>query len=302
MATEKYTYKQFQAQYGTDDDCLLAILRRKHGAEITCPKCGVIGAKFHKITGRRAFACQDCGHHLYPCVGTPFEHSSTPLTLWFHAMYLLTATRNGVSAKELQRQLGVTYKCAWRIGDQLRKLMAARAKAQGPDQLSGHVEIDETYVGGRLRKFKGHGKGEYLKNKTTVMGLVERGGSLRTQIIENERKETMLPIVQTNVAKGTTVSTDTHSTYKSLSKLGYQHGRVNHNIEEWKRGVYCTNTIEGFWSHLKRGISSTHVGVSQRHLQKYVNEFAFRFNNRKAPAAMFQRLLTQISLPFSSPL
>ena len=302
MATAKYTYKQFQAQYGTDDACLLAILKRKHGEEITCPACAVIGAKFHKITGRRAFACQDCGHHLYPCVGTPFEHSSTPLTLWFHAMYLMTATRNGVSAKELQRQLGVTYKCAWRIGHQLRLLMASRDAANNSTPLTGHVEMDETYVGGKIKDEGMHGKGSYLRNKTTVFGMIERGGNVRSQVVANERKVTLLPIIEKNVSKAAIVSTDTARSYRSLAKLGYNHGMVNHQIEEWVRGIHHTNSIEGFWSHLKRGIVSTHVAVSPQHLQKYVGEFGFRYNNRAAPAAMFQRLLTQISSPFSSPL
>lgn len=291
----KFTFKQFQELYPDDDACLQAVFDRKRTVDDACPNCGVVGAKFHKITGRRAYACQDCGHHYYPCVGTPFEHSSTPLTAWFHAMYLMTATRNGVSAKELQRQLGVTYKCAWRIGHQLRDLMSARDEAGNTGPLSGHVEVDETYIGGRIRKFTGFGKGEYLKNKTTVMGLVQRGGNIRTTIIANERMETMLPIVQANVARGTTVSTDTHGAYSALRKLGYRHGKVNHNIDQWKSGIHCTNTIEGFWSHLKRGIKSTHASVSKQHLQRYVDEFSFRFNNRDEPAAMFARLLKQIS-------
>ncbi len=291
----KFTFKQFQSLYPDDNACLLAVFKRKHSESATCPGCGEIAANFHKITGRRAYACQSCGHHLYPCVGTPFEHSSTPLTLWFHAMYLMTATRNGVAAKELQRQLGVTYKCAWRIGHQLRDLMSARDRASNTGPLTGHIEIDETYVGGRIRKFKGHGKGEYLKNKSTVMGLVQRGGNIRTTIIPNERRATMLPIVQANVAKGSRVSTDTHGTYRTLRNLGYKHGMVNHSIDEWKNGVYCTNTVEGFWSHLKRGIKSTHASVSKKHLQRYVDEFSFRFNNRDEPSEMFARLLKQIS-------
>jgi transposase len=297
----KFTFKQFQALYPDDDACLLAVFKRKYGNSVTCPGCGEMGAKFHKITGRRAYACQSCGHHLYPCVGTPFEKSSTLLTLWFHAMYLMTATRNGVSARELERQLGVTYKCAWRIGHQLRDLMSARDAASNTGPLSGHVEIDETYVGGRLRKFNGHGKGFYLQNKSTVFGIVERGGSVRTQVVPNEQKTTLLPIIQENVAKGSSISTDTHGSYRTLKKLGYKHGRVNHNIDEWKNGIHCTNTIEGFWSHLKRGIKSTHASVSKQHLQRYVDEFSFRYNNRHDPSEMFARLLKQISASAVSP-
>ena len=147
----KYTKKQFQVQYPDDGACLNAILARQLERDPSCHGCGVTPAKFHRITKRRGYACQDCGHHIFPCVGTIFEHSSTTLTDWFYAMYLMTATRNGVSGKELQRQLGVTYKCAWRIGHQIRNLMAARNKANTPEQLSGQVEIDETYVGGYKR-------------------------------------------------------------------------------------------------------------------------------------------------------
>jgi len=295
---EQYTFRQFQASYGTDDDCLRAILRRKMGDEITCPKCGVIGAKFHKISGRRAFACQDCGHHLYPCVGTPFEHSSTPLTLWFHAMYLMTATRNGVSAKELQRQLGVTYKCAWRIGHQLRLLMAARDASQNPGPLSGHVEVDETFIGGKIRRSKGTRR----SNKTVVMGMVERGGSFKGQVIENNQSSQLFPVIHKNIAQGTLINTDNWKAYRNLKKMGYAHESVNHQAEEWVPGIHHTNSVESFSSHLKRAISSTHVSISKQHTDKYLGEFAYRFNNRKEPAVMFQRLLTQISLPFSSPL
>ena len=290
----KYTIKDFHKQYPDDDACLGSILQRRYGDAKACPHCGVVG-KLTRIEGRRGYACKE-GCHVFPCAGTVFEHSSTPLTLWFHAMYLMTSTRNGVSAKELQRQLGVTYKCAWRIGHQLRDLMSARAKASNPGQLSGHVEIDETYIGGKI-KVRRNGKGEYLKNKSTVLGIVQRKGDLRGIVVPNEQRATLLPFVQENIAKGSKVSTDTHRSYRTLKKLGYKHGMVNHDIDEWVKGIYSTNTIEGFWSHLKRGIKSTHASVSRKHLQRYVDEFAFRYNNRHAPAEMFQRMLAQISKP-----
>ncbi len=109
------------------------------------------------------------------------------------------------------------------------------------------------------------------------------------------RSSTQARRFQANVAKGARISTDTHGTYRTLRKLGYRHGKVNHNIDQWKNGIYCTNTFEGFWSHLKRGIKSTHASVSKQHLQKYVDEFSFRFNKREEPGEMFSRLLKQIS-------
>ena len=292
---EKYTRKQFQAQYPDDAACLQAILARRYGNTDVCPHCGVVG-KLTRIEGRRAFACKE-GCHIYPCAGTVFEKSSTALTDWFYAMYLMTSTRNGVSAKELQRQLGVTYKCAWRIGHQIRELMSARDEANNPSPLSGHVEIDETYVGG---KRKGKGQMGKKSHRTIVMGVLQREGVVKTCIVPNVQRSTLLPIVQATVATGSTISSDELSSYRTLSKHGYNHGTVDHGSEQWVSGIHHTNSIEGFWSHLKRGIRSTHASVSPKHLSKYVNEFAFRYNNRKAPAEMFHRMLKQISKPISS--
>ena len=292
MAKPKYTFAQFKAQYPDDEACLDAIMQRRFGGKPICPECGVVGTTFHKITGRRGYACAQCGHHVFPCVGTVFEHSSTTLTLWFHAMYLMTATRNGVSAKELQRQLGVTYKCAWRIGHQLRDLMAKRNKIQNPGQLSGHVEADETYVGGRRRRSDKN----RFDNKATVMGMLQRGGPIKAKVVSSNETMVLIPNIMENVQPGTTISTDEWRSYRNLSGLGYVHGTVKHRDEEWKNGIHHVNSLEGFWSHLKRGIRSTHIAVSRKHLQRYVEEFSFRYNNREAPAEMFNRMLKQITL------
>jgi len=140
MAMAKYTFKEFQAEYPDDAACLAKLMEINFGGtHIHCPGCGAL-AHFHPMGKRRAFACQECGYHVYPCAETIFHKSSTKLTIWFFAMYLMTSTRHGVAAKEIQRQTGVTYKCAWRICHELRKLMA-NADFTGP--MSGHVEIDE---------------------------------------------------------------------------------------------------------------------------------------------------------------
>ena len=142
----KYTFQTFKAEYPDDASCLESILVSKFGGrKFNCPGCGV-EAQFHPMTKRRAYACQECGHHVYPCVGTIFEKSRTPLSYWFFAMYLMTSTRHGVAAKELERQIGCTYKTAWRMAHELRKLMAS---ADNHTPLRGHVEIDETRIGGK---------------------------------------------------------------------------------------------------------------------------------------------------------
>ena len=206
-----YTFKQFQAEYPDDDACLDKIMATRHGgSEIECPACKRT-TKFHRITKRRAYACQSCGHHVYPCVGTPFEKSRTPLTHWFFAMYLMTSTRHGVAAKELERQLGVTYKTAWRMAHELRKLMAA-ADDHGP--LSGWVEADETYVGGKRKGRRGRG----AAGKTIVMGMAQRDGTIRAGIVPNVQKATLGRVILTNVQRGSVLITDELASYDSLGK------------------------------------------------------------------------------------
>ena len=288
----RYTFKQFLNEYPDDAACLDKILDVRYGGkEFSCPGCGA-DSKFSRIAKRRAYACQHCGHHVYPCIGTPFAKSRTPLTSWFFAMYLLTSTRHGVAAMELQRQLGVTYKTAWRIADELRKHMA-NADDHGP--LSGHVEIDETYVGGRKKKIKGF-TGRGAKGKTVVFGMLERGGSVRAGPVPNAAGRTLEPLILTNVVRGSTVSTDEWGAYKNLSK-SYIHGRVNHSAKQWRKGIHYTNSLEGYWSRLKNSIRGTHVHVSKKHLWKYVSEFSYRYNMRNDPGAMFDRLIVSLSLP-----
>lgn len=289
----KYTFKDFQAEYPTDEACLDAIMQVQYGGTtFTCPACGVVDSKFHRMGKRRGYACQNCGHHIYPCAGTIFEKSSTDLTKWFFAMYLMTSTRHGVAAKELQRQIGCTYKTAWRIAHELRKLMA-RADYQGP--LSGHVEIDEALMGKRDR---GRPQGKWRrKTKTVVFGIVERDGVVRTGVIPDNSALTLERAIERNVTPGTTISTDEWVGYKGLEVSAYSHGTVNHSKEEWVRGIHHTNTIEGYWGHVKRSIRGTHVHVSSKHLWKYLCEFAYRYNQRRSHHDMFNRLVAAFSLP-----
>ena len=287
----KYTYQQFLSEYPTDEACLDRIMSMKYGQSPTCPACNR-ETKFHRITKRRAYVCQFCGHHVYPCVGTPFEKSRTSLQKWFYAMYLFTATRHGVAAKELERQLGVTYKTAWRIGHKLRKLMA---QANGDGPLGGHVEMDETLVGG-----KRHGKrGRAADGKTTVFGMVQRNGDLRAGIVPNVRRKTLEPIILRNVSPGTMISTDELRSYAHLSKSGFKHGTVRHSLGEYVVNVHHTNSIEGFWSRLKNSIRGTHVHVSGKHLSKYVSEFSYRYNMRgkSATPLMFSHLVSCLLQP-----
>jgi transposase len=284
----KYTFKQFQTEYPDDATCLAKLMEINYGGtEIVCPACHQ-QATFHPMAKRRAYACQDCGHHVYPAADTIFHKSRTPLTKWFFAMYLMTSTRHGVAAKEIERQLGVTYKCAWRMCHELRKLMAsADDKWGGP--LSGHVEIDETLVGGVRRK----GTPE---NKTIVFGMLERDGRLRAGPIPNVTTDIVERIITGNVAEGSTISTDEERAYGGL-KYGYEHGTVLHSAKEYVRGIHHVNSLESHWSLFKRAVAGTHVHISAKHAWKYVSEFSYRRNMRHSHWQMFNLLVHAFALP-----
>ena len=175
--------------------------------------------------------------------GTPFERSRTPLQKWFYAMYLFTTSRHGVPAKELQRQLGVTYKCAWRMGHEIRKYMA---DTDGDGSLGGHVEIDETYVGGKDRQM-GRPTQKNSK-KTAVFGMVERDGNLMTHVVPDAKGQTLLPLVGSHIAPGSRLSSDDNRVYHNLSGLDYTHDSVKHRHEQWVKGDTHTQSIEGVWS------------------------------------------------------
>ena len=278
--------QDFFKRFPDDETCLEYLMRSRYGKTLDCPKCGKHG-KFHRIKRHPAYECAWCGFEIFPMVGTPFHRSRTSLQKWFYAMYLFTTSRHGVSAKELQRQLSVTYKTAWRMGHEIRQHMA---DVDGDPPLDGHVEVDETYVGGKKKgtRFRG-GSG-----KTVVFGILERDGEVFTKVVPNAKAKTLIPEIVNNVPKGTRISSDGLAAYKQLPRHGYAHEWVNHDVEEWVRGDVHVNSLEGFWSMLKRSISGTHVHVSPKHLPKYLGEFEFRYNLRKRPNLMFDRLLQSL--------
>jgi len=212
----------------------------------------------------------------------------TSLQSWFYAIYLFTTTRHGVSAKELQRQLGVTYKCAWRMGREIREHMAL---ADGEEVLFGEVEIDETYIGGKSSGKRGRGS----ENKTVVLGMKQRGGKLITKIVDNVRKNTLQPIIKEHVKEGSTIHTDELLSYKGLDKAGYENKTVNHGSGQYisECGSHV-NSVENVWSGFKRSIKGTHIHVSKKHLGKYAQVFECRFNARDLGVAeMFDDLTTK---------
>lgn len=279
------TIQQFFKQFPTDESCLDHIMNVRYGMESDCPKCER-ATKWSRVRSQRAYACQWCGHHVYPCVGTPFEKSRTSLQLWFYAIYLFTQSRSGVSGKELQRQLGVTYKAAWRMGHEIRQHMAY---VDGDTPLSGDVEADETYVGGHK---EGGKRGRGADGKTILFGMLDRDGDIMTHVVPDTKRNTLHPLIVEHVEAGSTIHTDEYRSYRGLDKLGYEHETCNHGAKEYAREGSHVNTLEGFWGRLKLSIRGTHVHVSGKHLAKYASEFEYRFNARNHPHQMLPELLS----------
>jgi transposase-like protein len=212
-----FSVREFFERFPTDDACLEHVMEVRYGLRHPCDKCSALST-FHRLANRPAYSCAHCGHHVYPCAETIFQDTRTPLQMWFYAIYLFVATRRGVSGKVLQRTLGVTYKTAYRIGMQIRKLMV---KADGDTMLRGHVELDETYVGGRHHGGK---RGRGAEGKTIVFGMKERGGRIATEVVPNVKKATLREITNERVEQGSTVSTDELMSYGLLEGDGYRHG------------------------------------------------------------------------------
>lgn len=285
------TIRQFFSQFPDDETCLKHLFEVRFGQGFTCPSCER-PSNWYRIKAERAYSCQWCGHHLHPTVGTPFAKTRTPLQLWFYAIFLFTTTRNGVAAKRLERELGVTYKTAWRMADEIRKHMAA---VDGDAQVGGLgkiVQIDETLIGGAVRRKPGGNRSQF-QNKTTLMGMMERDGMVLTTIVPDNRKASLLPKIAEHVAPGSMIHTDELRSYKGVAEMGFGHDTCNHT-----RGRYISATgahvqgIESFWSQLKRAINGTHIHVSGKHLWKYAKEAEYRFNRRHCSETMVGELLT----------
>lgn len=293
MKKKAPTLRQFMSQFSTEDACLEHLMRTRWGERHDCEGCGK-SARYHRVSTRRSYVCEYCGHQVYPTAGTPFDRTRTPLRDWFFVMFQMCASRNGVAAKEVERQLGVTYKTAWRMCHMIREYMGA-VDGDGPIGGEGEcVEIDETFIGGR----QAHGKrgGDPSRGKATVFGMVERGGDVVTHVVPDRTRATLFPLVRDAVKPRSTLHTDEHRSYGTIGNMpsmAFTHHSVNHRSGEYVCGRTgsSVNTIEGFWAQLKRGINGTHIHVSAKHLPKYLGEFEYRWNMRHQPHLMLSRLM-----------
>ena len=282
---KKYTIKQFDAQFPNDDACLDFLKAARWPDGVTCSQCQRV-INYYRIKARKVYGCEFCGTQVSPTADTIFHKSSTSLRSWFHAMFLMASTRTGISAKQLEREIGVTYKTAWRMFTQIRKLMV-----QDGLTLFGEIEVDETYIGGRRPGKPGRG----AAGKNIVAGMVERGGQAVVKVVPDVKARTLLPMIQRHVPTGQTVYSDEMLSYNRLSSLGYMHRTVQHSAKQYVVGKAHTNNIEGMWSNIKRGIDGVHHAVSPKYLQGYLDAYVYRFNHRSDETPMFVQLLEQVA-------
>ena len=313
-----YSLMEFVKDFPDDAACLEWLWAVRYATEDPdfghCPKCEQVRrfARYETKQQRQSWTCTACGLHVHPTAGTIFHKSSTSLHLWFYAMYLMTSTRCGISAKQLERELGVTYKTAWRMFHLIRNELMT----QDDEPLTGAVEMDEMYVGGKLRqsdraKFSSkqfttarrtEARNAANAKKTPVFGAVERGGRVTAHVVPSTQLDTIMAHVTKRVEATSMIYTDDANLYTGLPKAGYpNHDVVKHMYNVYVSGDVHTQTIDGFWSLVKRGLSGTHHSVSAKHLQGYLNEYAWRYNNRDAKGpAMFLLLALRAANPVAS--
>src|ERR1039458_1555523 len=284
---ERYTKKQFDAQFPDDAACLEWLKNRLYPDGIYCKKCEEV-TKHYRLTSSPSYSCEHCGNHVHPTADTIFHKSPTPLTTWFYAMYLMSATRCGISAKQIERETGVTYKTAWRMFKQIRSMLGD--EKSGPiGGFNRKVEMDETYYGSRSEGKRGRGT-----DKTPVVGMVQRKGQVRAFVAADVKADTLRGLIKEHVLPKSTVFTDDFRSYNGLDARGYTHHRINHSEKVYVVGEVHTNTIEGFWSLVKRGISGVYHSVGRHYLQTYFDEYSFRYNRRFDEQPMFWSFLQQV--------
>jgi len=274
-------------QYGDEGKCRqhLEALRWHEG--VKCPRCG--SDKVSRIKVRDQYDCDQCRYQFSVTAGTIFHDSHLPLWKWFLAVYLMTESKKGMSANQLKRSLGISYKTAWYLCHRIR---AAMVETGIQPQLTGTVEVDETYVGGKYDKRRKRGPWD----KQPVIGLLQRNGKFEARTIPSTGARVLVGIVKDRVSKDAKIMTDELAAYKRLNKA-YSHQSVCHSKEEWSRGDIHTNNIENAWSLFKRSLVGSYHQISVKHMDAYLDEFEWRFNNRENEFLFRDTLIKLLNSP-----
>ena len=283
-------FLEFNAKFPTEESIIDYYIQKRYSKEKPkCNHCGcenVYSYKNEKL--KKFFRCGGCGRDFSIFKGTIFEKSDTDLRKWFYAIHLFLNGKKGISALQLQREISVTYKTAWRILHKIREAMGNNDDDNnGGGNLSGIVEIDEAYIGGS--ETNKHVENKFTKTKSIVLGMLERKGKVKAFHIEDATYPNIAEKVLTNVEIGSTINTDKHKSYVML-KTYYNHKSVNHSKKEFRKGDAYINSIEGFWATFKRGIYGVYHHISKKYTQHYINEFTFRFNHRENEE-IFEKLI-----------
>lgn len=258
--------------------CLEFLEQMRWKGNITCPHCG--HDKVYRL--KEGFKCanNECCKKFSVIVGSIFENTKVPLRSWFAAIFMCLTHKKGVSSLQLSRDIGVTQKTAWFMLHRIRKLLTEIA----PEKIEDVVEVDETFVGGKNKnrhydKKVKNSQGRSFKDKTPVLGILQRGGRIICKVVPDTKAATIQPLLREIIKPGSTVYSDEWWAYQGLSNA-YHHEIVDHGRGQYKNGDACTNSIEGFWGIFKRGIIGIYNWVSRKHLQNYCEEFVFRYNHR----------------------
>lgn len=282
MAQEqKYSLRNLKKDFPDDAACTSFIFDALHSRKCSC------GGTYKLLKQRRQFQCSQCRYQIAPTLGTIFQKSPTPLTMWFHAVWVFSNAKSGISAKELERQLGVTYKTAWRMLRLIREQLG-----QSGEKLHGDVEMDETFFGGRGKAGKNNkNQHDVMAAKSVIIGANERGKEMRAEVSSDAQAWTIGKFLKKNVdPTDTRLFTDESNRYDKVAKQ-YARQSVNHSKHEYARGEAHVNNLESFWSHVKRSVKGTHKSISKQHLQSYLDGFVWHYNNRHNDNQRFSSLL-----------
>jgi len=279
---------QLIEQFRDEDQCRKALERMKWPDGIKCPRCG--SEKISRIYKRDQFDCDSCHYQFSVTAGSIFHDSHLPLWKWFLAVYLMIESKKGMSALQMKRTLKVAYQTAWYLCHRIRKAME---EAAPEPQLTGTVEVDETYVGGKYDRRRKRNPWE----KQAVMGLLQRKGKFEAKTIPTTGRKILYGIISERVNKDSEIMTDELAAYKILDKTGYKHESVNHSKEEWVRGEVYTNGVENAWSLFKRSIVGSYHQISAKHMDAYLDEFDWRFNNRNNPHLFWDTIVKLLNSP-----